>query len=132
MDEQEVFQTLAKGEGMEMSRKEAAFNDIVRKVRKQLFGKGPERIKTYFVDNLAISILHGNLTPTEKFIARTPEGRDMVHAARTKMIQDVYAQHVPDGMEELAGSKLLYLFSDIKVEEDMAVSVFVFEKPIEL
>lgn len=131
MDSQEVFQALVKGGG-QMSKKEAAFNDIVRKVRKQLFGKGPERIKTYFVDNLAITILHGNLTPTEKFIARTPEGKEMVHAARTKMIQDVYAQHVPDGMEELFGSKLLYLFSDIKVEEDMAVSVFVFEKPIEL
>lgn len=131
MDSQEVFQAPMKGGG-QMSKKEAAFNDIVRKVRKQLFGKGPERIKTYFVDNLAITILHGNLTPTEKFIARTPEGKEMVHAARTKMIQDVYAQHVPDGMEELVGSKLLYLFSDIKVEEDMAVSVFVFEKPIEL
>lgn len=38
---------------------------------------------------------------------------------------------MPAGMEELVGSKLLHLFSDVKVEEDMAVSVFIFEKPIE-
>jgi uncharacterized protein YbcI len=113
-----------------MSKKEAAFNDLVRKVRKQLFGKGPERIKTYFIDNLAITILQGNLTPTEKFIARSPEGKEMVHTARTRMIQEVYAQQVPEGLEELAGSKLLYLFNDIKVEDDIAVSVFIFEKPI--
>ncbi|WP_044895134.1 DUF2294 domain-containing protein [Bacillus alveayuensis] len=114
-----------------MSKKEAAFNEIVRKVRKDLFGKGPERIKTYFIENIAITILQGNLTPTEKFIARSPEGKEMVHTARTHMIQEVYAQQVPDGMEELVGAKLVHLFSDIKIEEDIAVSVFLFEKKIE-
>ncbi|MBA2876517.1 Na-translocating system protein MpsC family protein [Thermaerobacillus caldiproteolyticus] len=113
-----------------MSKKEAAFNDIIRKVRKQLFGKGPERIKTHFIENIAVTILHGNLTPTEKFIAQSREGKEMVHTARTSMIQEVYARKVPDGLEDLVGSKLLYLFSDINVEEDIAVSVFIFEDKI--
>ncbi|MDP4172085.1 MAG: Na-translocating system protein MpsC family protein, partial [Bacillota bacterium] len=34
------------------------------------------------------------------------------------------------GMEELVGAKLVHLFSDIKVEEDIAVSVFIFDKNI--
>ncbi|GLV13367.1 hypothetical protein Heshes_10510 [Alicyclobacillus hesperidum] len=110
--------------------REQAFNEIVRRVRKECFGKGPERIHTVFVDNMAISILQGNLTPTEKFISRTPEGAEIVRSARTNMIQALYAKKVPEGMEELAGSKMLYLFSDFKVEEDMGVSVFIFEKPI--
>ncbi|MBB5326143.1 uncharacterized protein YbcI [Anoxybacillus tepidamans] len=114
-----------------MSKKEAAFNDIIRKVRKQLFGKGPEQVKTYFVENIAVTILYGNLTPTEKFIAQSQEGKEIVHAARTRMIQEVYAKKVPDGLEELVGSKLTHLFSDIKIEEDMAVSVFMFEDKIE-
>ncbi|WP_027416986.1 DUF2294 domain-containing protein [Aneurinibacillus terranovensis] len=113
-----------------MSKKETAFNDIIRKVRKEIFGKGPERIHTDFVENMAITKMYGNFTPTEKFIAKTPEGVQMVHNARTRMIQELYKQRVPDGLEELVGSKLLHLFSDIKVEEDMAVSVFIFEKPI--
>ncbi|MFB5191234.1 DUF2294 domain-containing protein [Alicyclobacillus fastidiosus] len=112
-------------------RKEQAFNEIVRRVRKECFGKGPERIHTVFVDNMAISILHGNLTPTEKFLSQTPEGAEIVRAARTNMIQTLYSQHVPDGMEELVGSKMTHLFSDFKVEEDMGVSVFIFEKPID-
>ena len=49
----------------------------------------------------------------------------MVHAARTRMIQDLYTKSPPDGMEELMGTKLLHLFSDIKIEEDFAISVFV-------
>lgn len=111
-------------------RKEQMFNEIVRRVRKDYFGKGPERIHTVFVDNMAISILNGNLTPMEKFISHNPEGAEMVRAARTKLIQDVYAEHVPDGLEELVGSPLVHLFSDFKVEHDMGVSVFIFKDAI--
>lgn len=107
------------------------FNDIIRKLRKELFGKGPERIHTIFIDQMAVSTLYGNLTPTEKFIASTPEGRDMVHRARTNMIQAMYKKAPPDGLEELVGAKFLHLFSDFKVEEDIAVSVFLFDRPIE-
>ena len=113
-----------------MSKKVHEFNDIIRKLRKDLFGKGPERIHTVFVDNMAISTLHGNITPTEKFISSTPEGARMVHAARTRMIKDLYAKAAPEGMEELMGSKLIHLFTDIKIEEDVAISVFIFEEKI--
>jgi len=114
-----------------MSKKTHEFNDIIRKLRKDLFGKGPERIHTIFLDNMVISTLYGNLTPTEQFIARTPEGKEMVHAARTRMIQQVYAKAPPDGMEELVEAKFVHLFSDIKVEDDIAVSVFLFDRTIE-
>ncbi|AZB43125.1 DUF2294 domain-containing protein [Bacillus sp. FJAT-42376] len=106
------------------------FNDMIRKLRKELFGKGPERIHTVFVENMAVSTLYGNLTPTELFLSKSPEGKEMIHSARTKMIQDVYSVSPPEGMEELMGAKLVHLFSDIKVEENMAVSVFVFDKNI--
>lgn len=114
-----------------MSKQIHEFNDIIRKLRKNLFGKGPERIHTVFVNDMAISTLYGNLSPSEIFIARTPEGREMVHAARTRMIQSVYAESAPEGMEELVGAKFIHLFSDIKVEDDIAVSVFLFDRPID-
>jgi uncharacterized protein YbcI len=112
-------------------KKETSFNDIIRRVRKELFGKGPERIQTEFFGNKAITMLYGNLTPTEKFIAHTPEGKDIVHIARTRMIQEVYSKHVPDGLEEIVGSKLVHLFSDINIDEDIAISVFVFDSIIQ-
>lgn len=107
------------------------FNNIIRKLRKELFGKGPERIHTIFVENMAISTLYGNLTPTEKFIASTRQGQEMVHMARTSMVQNIYQESTPDGMEELVGAKLLHLFTDIKLEEDIAISVFQFDSKIE-
>lgn len=115
-----------------MSKKIHEFNDIIRKLRKDLFGKGPDRIHTTYVDNMIISTLYGNLTPTEKFIVNTPEGKEMIHMARTRMIQDVYQKAPPAGLEELVGAKFVHLFSDIKLEEDIAVSVFVFDQPIRM
>lgn len=114
-----------------MLKKVHQFNDIIRKLRKDLFGKGPERIHTVFVDNMIISTLYGNLTPTENFIAGTQEGKEMVHAARTRMIQEVYQKAPPDGMEELVGAKFVHLFSDIKLEDDIAISVFLFDRNID-
>lgn len=111
-------------------KKEMAFNEIIRKVRKDLFGKGPERIRTVFVENMAITTMNGNLTATEKFISQTEEGRNMVHNARTRMIQEMYKDQVPDGLESLVGANLVHLFSDFKVDEDMAVSVFLFDTSI--
>lgn len=115
---------------MSMSAQVNRFNDIIRKLRKQLFGKGPDRLETVFMQNMAVTTLYGNLTPTEKFIAGTNEGKEMVHTARTRLIQDVYAKSPPEGLEEVVGAKFVYLFSDIKVDEDIAVSVFVFDRPI--
>src|SRR4051812_45853949 len=114
-----------------MSKKVHDFNAIIRKLRKDLFGKGPERITTIFIDNMAISTLYGNLTPTEKFIASTTEGKEMVHMARTRMIQEVYEESPPDGLEEVVGAKFIHLFSDIKIEDDIAVSVFLFDRIID-
>lgn len=114
-----------------MSKRVHEFNDIIRKLRKDLFGKGPERINTVFVKNMAVSTLYGNITPTEKFISSSQEGMGMVHAARTKMIQNLYDEAVPEGLEELMQAKLLHLFSDIKIDLDMAVSVFMFDRDIE-
>lgn len=113
-----------------MSKQVHDFNAIIRKLRKDLFGKGPDRIHTIFVDNMVISTLYGNLTPTEKFIAGTPEGKEMIHMARTKMIQEVYLESPPEGLEEVIGAKFVHLFSDIKIEDDIAVSVFLFDRTI--
>lgn len=98
-----------------MMKKVHEFNDMIRKLRKELFGKGPERIHTVFAENMAIATLYG---------------AEMVHMARTKMIQEVYAANSREHLEELVGAKLVNLFSDMKVEEDIAVSVFVFDKNI--
>ena len=47
------------------------------------------------------------------------------------MIQEVYEVSPPDGLEEVVGAKFIHLFSDIKLEDDIAVSVFLFDRIID-
>ena len=49
-----------------MSKKIHDFNDIIRKLRKKLFGKGPERIHTVFVQNMVVPAIIGFFIKKDK------------------------------------------------------------------
>ncbi|OAS17887.1 DUF2294 domain-containing protein [Paenibacillus oryzisoli] len=114
-------------------KREVGFNEILRKIRKDLFGKGPERIHTKFVDNMAVSILYGNMTHSEKFMSQHENGRQMIDEARTKWIRTIcLGDDYKPILERYMTNKLVHTFLDFKIEEDMAVSVLVFENKIDL
>ncbi|ADG05836.1 DUF2294 domain-containing protein [Kyrpidia spormannii] len=118
---------------MEESRRdrEQAFANLVRAYRKNHIGKGPEKIKVTFFGNWAIAHMAGSLSPVERFIARTDQGRMMIWQARTHMIKELYQQTRPVDMEALVGANFVKLFTDIDVDQDEVVSVFVFDRPID-
>jgi uncharacterized protein YbcI len=94
-------------------------------------GKGPSQIKTTFCKNWAISEMEGNLSPVEKFIATSDDGKQMLRAARTEMVKDIYRNNPPVEMEELLGAKFVELFVDINIEKDKGMSIFVFDEDLE-
>lgn len=110
--------------------KEAAFSNLVRSFRKTHVGKGPDSIKTTFVGNWAICEMRGNLTPVEKFLAKSEDGKRSVRSARTEMIKELYEVHDISQIEELVSASMVKLFLDIDIEEDWAMSIFVFDRPI--
>jgi uncharacterized protein YbcI len=75
--------------------------------------------------------MEGNLSPVEKFIATADEGKQMLRAARTEMVKDMYRKNPPVEMEEFLGCNFLELFVDIDIERDFGISVFVFDENIE-
>ncbi|QDI92998.1 DUF2294 domain-containing protein [Salicibibacter halophilus] len=114
-----------------MHRTEQQFANMVRSYRKEHIGKGPEHIKVSFHGKWAIAHMSGNLSPVEQFITRTEKGRTMIWQARTQMIKELYNQERPADMEELVGANFVKLFADIHVENDEAISIFVFDEPID-
>lgn len=110
---------------------EAEFSNIVRAFRKKHMGKGPSQVRTTFSKNWAICELEGNLSPIEKFIATAEDGRQMLRAARTEMVKEIYKKNHPTEMEELLGTKFVRVFVDIDIELDIGMSIFVFEDNIE-
>lgn len=114
-----------------MNKVEAEFSNLVRSFRKKHMGKGPSRINTTFCKNWAISEMEGNLSPIEKFIASAEDGKQMLRAARTEMVKEIYRKNRPYEMEALLGCNYVELFVDIDIEQDKGMSIFIFDEDLE-
>ncbi|MDQ0483617.1 DUF2294 domain-containing protein [Guptibacillus hwajinpoensis] len=114
-----------------MNKHEAEFSNLVRSFRKKHMGKGPSKITTTFCKNWAICEMEGNLSPVEKFIASANEGKQMLRAARTEMVKEMYRNNPPVQMEEFLESKFVDLFVDIDIDRDFGISIFVFADNIQ-
>jgi uncharacterized protein YbcI len=111
---------------------EHQFSMLVREIRKEYVGNGPKEITTKFIGSWAISEMKGNLTNVEKFMITSEHGEQMVHETRTRFVKEIYKKpEVLLKFQELMGAKVLRLFSDINIKEDIAMTVFVFDQPIE-
>lgn len=111
---------------------EHEFSMLVREVRKEYVGNGPKEITTRFTGSWAISEMKGNLTNIEKFMINSEEGSRMVHEARTKFVKNIYKNpQVCVKFEQLINAKIVGIFSDIDIEKDIAMTVFVFDNPID-
>ncbi|WP_347551062.1 DUF2294 domain-containing protein [Pseudalkalibacillus hwajinpoensis] len=114
-----------------MNKYEAEFSNLVRSFRKKHMGKGPSKITTTFCKKWAICEMEGNLSPVEKFIASADDGKQMLRAARTEMVKEMYRNNPPVQMEEFLQSKFVDLFVDIDIDRDFGMSIFVFDENIE-
>ncbi|WP_442599990.1 DUF2294 domain-containing protein [Neobacillus sp. D3-1R] len=111
---------------------EHQFSMLVREIRKEYVGNGPKEISTKFIGSWAVSEMKGNLTNVEKFMLTSEHGEQMVHETRTSFVKEIYKKpEVQLRFENLMGAKVLRLFSDINIKEDIAMTVFVFDQPIE-
>lgn len=109
------------------------FSNLVREIRKTHVGKGPTHIVTRFAGPWAICEMKGNLTSVEKFMSRTPEGQRMIHETRTEFIKKIYEDlTVGRPLEELVNARMVTLFVDFRFELDIAMTVFVFDRPLGL
>lgn len=115
-----------------MNKFEAEFSNLVRSFRKRHMGKGPSQIRTTFCKNWAISEMEGNLSPVEKFMATSDDGKQMLRAARTEMVKEMYRRNQPVEMEAFLGAKFVELFVDIDIENDKGMSIFIFDENLEL
>ncbi len=105
---------------------------LLREIRKEYVGNGPKEITTRLAGPWVISEMKGNLTNVEKFMIGSTDGQRMVHEARTKLVKEIY--HDPTVMKKLEGlmqAKILSIYTDINIEIDTAMTIFVFDKHIQ-
>ena len=104
---------------------------LIREIRKENIGNGPREITTRITGPWVICEMKGNLTNVEKFMIESKEGQETVHKARTFLVKKIYEdKEKATKLEEIVQAKLINVFTDIDIEKDIAMTIYVFDKPI--
>jgi uncharacterized protein YbcI len=106
-----------------------AISNALVGVKKQLYGKGPVKAKTYLNDNYVFSVLEGGLTRNEETLLEAGEHR-LVREYRLRF-QEAVAETIRTAIEEVTGRKVLAYHSQIVFDPDRAFEIFVLDGPPE-
>jgi uncharacterized protein YbcI len=89
------------------------------------YGKGPTKAKTHMVNDTVVSILRGGFTTVERTLLETGEVESVLQMRRSFQIamEDEFRRVV----ENATGRKVIAYMSQIHVDPDLAVELFVLE-----
>jgi uncharacterized protein YbcI len=104
-----------------------AISNALVGIKKNLYGKGPVKAKTYLNDNYVFSVLEGGLTKNEETLLAAGEHR-LVREYRLRF-QESVANTITTAIEEVTGRKVLAYHSQIVFEPDRAFEIFVLDGP---
>jgi uncharacterized protein YbcI len=95
-------------------------------MKKQLYGKGPVKAKTFINDNIVFCVLEGGLTKNEETLLAAGE-ENLVRQYRLRF-QEVVAETGHEVIERLTGCKVLTYHSQIVFNPDRAFEIFVLDR----
>jgi uncharacterized protein YbcI len=95
-------------------------------VKKQLYGKGPTKAKTYINDNIVFCVLEGGLTRNEETLLAAGE-ENLVRSYRLRF-QEVVGPTAMEAVARLTGRKVLSYHSQIVFDPDRAFEIFVLDR----
>jgi uncharacterized protein YbcI len=89
------------------------------------YGKGPTKAKTYFLDELVVSVLRDGFTTVERTLLEAGDGESVHQMRRSfQLAMEGEFRHV---VEEATGRQVLAYMSSIHTDPDLAVELFVLE-----
>jgi uncharacterized protein YbcI len=106
-----------------------AISNALVGVKKQLYGKGPVKAKTYINDNYVFTVLEGGLTRNEETLIAAGE-HALVREYRLRF-QEAVAETITTAVAEVTGRKVLAYHSQIVFDPDRAFEIFVLDEPPE-
>jgi uncharacterized protein YbcI len=100
----------------------ASISNGMVKLHTRYYGKGPTRAKTYLINDTIICMLEEGFTTVERTLI--DEGRgEAVHEIR-RTFQQAMERQFTDVVEEATGRKVIAYMSQVHVDPDLAVELF--------
>jgi uncharacterized protein YbcI len=98
-------------------------------LKKNFYGKGPTKAKTYINDNYILCVLQGGLTRNEETLLDA--GEDLLVRQFRLRFQEVMADATTEAIERLTGRKVIGYHSQIVFRPHYAFEIFVLDEPPE-
>ena len=105
----------------------AAISNAMVALKKQYYGRGPERAKTYINDDYVFCVLEGGLTRNEETLLEAGE-EHLIRQYRLRF-QEAVSQTIRTAVEDVTGRRVLAYHSQIVFEPDRAFEIFVLDGP---
>ena len=95
----------------------------------EFVGRGPERIRTLMVEDLVIVRSFGVLTPAEKQLAASHEGRGLIKAMRQQVLE-AGRPVLEEIVKKHTGVEVVSIHSDISTKSGEWMDVFVLDESV--
>ena len=105
---------------------EAEVSAAVIRFKREYMGRGPQEVRTFLVDDLAVVRLRGVLTPAEQRLAELEDphrGRDLIKQLRIELLEHG-RELLETAVEGILGVKVVSLHTDISTRTGESVIVF--------
>lgn len=112
------------------NRIEAAISDEMMAFQHEFVGRGPDRIRTRIVEDLVIVRSFGVLTPAEKQLAKSFEGRRLIKAMRQQVLE-AGRPVLESIVQKHTGAEVVSVHSDISTKSGEWLDVFVLDRALE-
>jgi uncharacterized protein YbcI len=116
--------------GVETERRPGLLADISNAMvglKKEFYGKGPTKAKTYVNDNYVLCVLQGGLTRNEETLVAAGE-ETLVREYRLRF-QEAMADATTEAVERITGRKVLGYHSQIVFKPEYGFEIFVLDAP---
>ena len=111
------------------SKSEAAISDEMMAFQHEFVGRGPDRIRTWIVEDLVIVRSFGVLTPAEKQLAETSEGRRLIKAMRQQVLE-AGRSVLESVVQKHTRAEVISVHSDISTKSGEWLDVFVLDRSV--
>ncbi len=82
---------------------------------RKFFGRGPEAIKTYILEDLVLIKLEGVLSQAERELSKDLEGIIMIKNMRSKLLENC-KEHIEEIISDIMGCRVISLHTDISTK----------------
>ena len=105
---------------------EAEVSAAVIRFKREYMGRGPQEVRTFLVDDMALVRLRGVLTPAEQRLAQVEDphrGRDLIKQLRVELIE--HARELLEAVvRDILKVEVVSLHTDISTRTGESVIVF--------